>query len=100
MAVESAADRLSFLSADDFGVTAVFGSTSVAGIFDREYEALVFTGEAAVASRSPRFVCREADLGSLGRQGQQLTVGSDQFRVREVKPDGTGMVVLELELMP
>lgn len=104
MAVESAADRAAFLSADDFGVAATFthvggSATAVTGIFDNDYLDLEVEGEVGVASRSPRFVCRTADLDDAGgaNDGDSLVVSGVTYKVRIVKPDGTGMTEMKLE---
>lgn len=104
MPVESAADRAAFLDADEFGVTSSFthaGGTAVeiAGIFDNDYLDLEVEGEVGVASRSPRFVCRTADLDDAGgaNDGDSLVVSGVTYKVRIVKPDGTGMSELKLE---
>lgn len=104
MAVESAADRATFLSADDFGVTATFthsggSATAVIGIFDNDYLDLEVEGEVGIASRSPRFVCRTSDLDDAGgaNDGDSLVVSGVTYKVRIVKPDGTGMTEMKLE---
>jgi hypothetical protein len=118
MPVESAADRASFLSADEFGVTASFTPASggatipLTGIFDNDYLDLDVEGEVGVASRSPRFVAATADLDAAGGASDgatlELTLAQLQaagldvnfagtYKVRIVKPDGTGMTELKLE---
>lgn len=106
MAVETAADRLSMVSADDFGVTATYApqpsgsSASIEGIFDREFELVDFDGDTAVASRGPVFMCRSADVEATangGRTGDYLTVSGTAYTIRIIRPDGTGMTELRLE---
>ncbi|HEY4698125.1 MAG TPA: hypothetical protein VIH29_08995 [Gallionella sp.] len=45
---------------------------------------------------NPTFTCLSVDAGSDPR-GQTLVVGSTSYTVREAKPDGTGISLLELE---
>lgn len=106
MAVESAADRLAFLSPDDFGVTATYvpahqGATAlINGIFDNEYVEVDMGGEASVASRQPVFICRTADIAATsggGEEGDWLIIDEVSYKARDFKPDGTGMTVIVLE---
>ncbi len=101
MAVESAADRAIFVSADDFGVTASYtptgGSASnVKGIFDNEYFETDAGGEVAFALQQPMFHCRTADVSSAA-EGDAITINAVAYTVRNVRPDGTGMTMLILE---
>lgn len=104
MPVETTADRASMLSADEFGVTATFthagGSpAAITGIFDNDWLDLDLEGEVGVSSRSPRFLCRSADLDAAGgaNDGDSLVVAGVTYRIRIVKPDGTGVTELKLE---
>lgn len=45
---------------------------------------------------NPTFTCMASDAGSASR-GQTLVVNAVNYTVREVKPDGTGFTLLELE---
>ena len=101
MAVETAADRAIFVSADDFGVAASYtpagGSAStVNGIFDNEYFATDAGGEVAFALQQPMFHCRTADVPSAA-EGDAIRVSGVDYTVRNVRPDGTGMTMLMLE---
>jgi hypothetical protein len=101
MAVESAADRLSFLDADEFGVTASYvhdggAAIEVSGIFDAEHQMLGL-GDGDIASVGPEFNCREADLPAGYGDGDEITVNAVLYFVRHPEPDGTGMVKLRLE---
>lgn len=105
MSVESAADRLVFVSADDFGVTVTYQQqvgpdVEITGIFDRQHLAIE-AGEAAVTGFAVTFTCRADDLALLmfnaARQGDQLVVTGERWTIVESQPDGTGMVVLLLK---
>jgi len=103
MPVESSADRLLFLSAAEFGVTATYtpvsggSSSSVAGIFDKEYLEVAGEGEAAVSTTHPIFVCRSVDLTSGGLFDDQLMIDAVSYKVKVIRPDGTGMTTMFLE---
>lgn len=45
---------------------------------------------------NPTFTCASADASSSSR-GKTLVVDAVSYTVREVKPDGTGFTLLELE---
>jgi hypothetical protein len=114
MPVESAADRLLFLSAADFGCVFTYTSTQgggpvpgLFGIFDNDF--LQVDGEGAetgVYTSSPRMTCRSADLAGNGRQDDLITVTAAPsqpelvgriYRCTVPHADGTGMTVLWLE---
>ena len=104
MSVEAAADRASFLSADEFGQAATYtpvgaAAVELTGIFDNDWLDLDVEGEVGVASRSPRFVCRTSDLADAGgtTPDAALVVAGVTYKIRVVKPDGTGMTELKLE---
>jgi len=102
--IESATDRLIFLSADDFGVTATYqpevgADIAITGIFDRQHMP-IDANEGGVTGFSVAFTCRADDLARLllGRavQGDQLVIAGERWMVVEPQADGTGMVVLIL----
>lgn len=80
----------------DFGVAAKLGTEqTVTGLFDREY---VGTGEPAVDDFGPAFTLASADVTTHEIAiGSTLEVEGEDFVVRSVQPDGTGMTVLRLE---
>jgi len=65
MAVESAADRAIFVSANDFGVTATIGAASVNGIFDNDFVEVDAGGGVPFAVQQPRFLARTADVSAV-----------------------------------
>lgn len=103
MTVESAADRLAFLNGEEFGTAATYlpaagGALALAGIFDRPHRHVVL-GEAAVSMREPTYLCRADDLPAgyeTGEDRGQLTVDGTTYTIVDVRPDGTGMVLLVL----
>ena len=93
MAVESATDRLSYLS--DFGVTATISYKAVTGIFDNEFYP-VDMGGIEVESNQPVFACRTADLPSITIGTTTCTIDSVAYVILSNHPDGTGMTSLRL----
>lgn len=83
-AVES---RLANAEADFGGAVGV-----VSGIFRRP--AAVALG--FVAGNAPEFEC-VADRIATVDEGDALTIGAEGFTVSRLRPDGAGMVVIELE---
>lgn len=89
-----------FVDADEFGTTATYlptagGSTPIVGILDtaasRGFE------DPGIASSSPRFTCRSADLPAGARKGDTLSVGAIAYSVQVIDQDGTGMAAITLE---
>ncbi len=95
MGVEDDEDRLSFLDTDEFGKEVLVGpgSSPLQGILIRKF---VPSGE--FAGNRPVFHCRELDTDGLSvAPGMALVDDSDNYIVRELQPDGTGMIDLVLE---
>jgi hypothetical protein len=114
MPVETAADRMMFLSAADFGCIFTYHSTGgggpvpgLTGIFDNDFLQVNNNGlETDVYSASPRLTCRSSDLVSGGLQDDLITITSAPsqpelvgrvYRCTVPHADGTGMTVLWLE---
>jgi hypothetical protein len=100
MAVESAADRAIFLSANDFGQSATFThsttTTTIYGIFDNEYVEVDLGGQVNFASVQPKFLVRTADV-STAVEDDTIVTGGVTYKIKVVQPDGTGMTTLILE---
>lgn len=99
MAVETAADRLIMLT--DFGQTVSYtpsgGSASdVTAIVDNDYEAVDVGGSVAFAIQRPRLTARTADV-STAAEGDTVSYGGDNYIVRVVMADGTGITELLIE---
>lgn len=104
MSIESAADRLMFLSAADFGTSATYRPASnlsrrstILGIFDAAHLTVDVGSGVPVSSTNPIFTCRTIDLTGGGSENDRLTIDGRDYLVRDVQSDGTGMTVLELE---
>lgn len=78
----------------DFGSSILWNSVTYKGIFYNEYEAIsLFEGE--IESRAPYVEVREADFSGVAHD-DQLTINSVAYKVKEIKPDGTGIMTLIL----
>ena len=101
MAVESAADLAAFFDMGEFAVQVSWqsaaGSAQLPAIFDAEHLAVSGLGEVAVSSAAPQIVCRAADLPADAAQGDTVTVDAATYAVRDIRPDGTGVVTVLLE---
>lgn len=119
MPLETAADRAAFVDVEAFGMTATYiaanqAAVTLAGIFDAPFVRIDAAGSVPRTGRAATFCCRAADLPSGAAQGDGLRleaadlpagaydaadpfIGTLYYAVRELQPDGTGMVLLELE---
>jgi len=101
MAVETATELAIYFDADDFGVAASYtpqggSATTINGIFDNEVFEVEAGGEVAVAMEQPRFACRTSDVSSAA-EGDAININSQNYTIRVVQNDGTGVTVLVLE---
>ncbi len=99
MAVETAADRLIMLT--DFGQTVSYtpsgGSAGdVTAIVDNDYEAVDVGGSVAFAIQRPRLTARTADISSAA-EGDTVSYDGNNYIVRVVMADGTGITELLIE---
>lgn len=90
-----AEDLTLFLSVDDFADTATLDGEGVDGIFDADYvDAL------NVENSGPAFTLQTTDAQDSAH-GSTLIITSGRglgtWKVRGIKPDGTGITVLKLE---
>lgn len=77
----------------DFGVDATLDGVAVSGIFDNGSQSALNN---TMLGTNPTFTLASASASSSSRS-KTLVVDSVSYTVREVKPDGTGMTMLELE---
>ena len=90
----------SFLQAGDFAVLAEValqggGTRAVLGLFDAPYYNAEL-GEYDFDTRQPRFTCKAAEAGGIGR-GDILSLAGTSYDVLTApQEDGTGLAVLEL----
>ena len=102
MAIEGNTERAVFLSTDDFGQSATYtpngGSAStISGIFDAGDGLVDLGGRVGVTSGDPVFHCRTSDVSSAA-EGDALVTGGNDYTIRDVIDDATGMTDLMLEL--
>ena len=86
-------DFAPFVNTADFGSAATWNGATVNGIFDRAY----IDPLGNVEGYGPVFQCPAADVPTVAH-GDTLIVNSAVYVVRGVEPDGTGWVVLRLEI--
>lgn len=82
-----------FFNTSDFAVAAIFkGTITVKGIMGNAYVEVN-----RVESTRPTFTCMLSEVAGV-KQGDSLVVSDINYQVVGVKPDGTGVVTLVLEL--
>lgn len=86
------ADEAATLFAD-FGITALMSGVPIRGIFDNSTASGL---SSMMLGSNPTFTCTAAAAGSDARS-KTLAVAGVNYTIREVKPDGTGFVLMELE---
>jgi len=85
-------DLGSYVSADGFGEPATIGAATVYGIFDAaSFDSNGIMGEA------PFWSMPEASLPVGTDVGDEITIRSRAYGIAEIRPDGTGWVILKLE---
>ena len=88
-------DLTPFIDTASFAVAATIGGLPVNGIFD---SATSFAAgyDGSVETLRPVFVCRTVDVAGLAH-GADAVINSVNYKVRGIRPDGTGMTLLILE---
>jgi hypothetical protein len=99
MPVETASDRAALLA--DFGVQCVWTPSggdpaTITGIFDNEYLQAEAGGTQGFAMRSAKVLVRTSDIPGAA-DGDAMTIDGNNYILRIVMPDGTGMTDLFLE---
>lgn len=97
--VETSIDRQIFMA--DFGVSAQIRPVNgqkktVMGIFDNDYIEVDTGGNVGFAMLQPRFLCKTADVSTV-TEDATINIANVTYKVKVVKPDGTGMTELILE---
>lgn len=89
-------DHTAFLDTDEFATAVTVGGAPVNAIFDNDYVEVAFDG-VTMESLGPALLCDESDATvAAAAQGDAVVVNSVNYTVGEVRPDGTGMVLLRL----
>ena len=92
-ALESAADRAEFLNISDFAVAATYLGSTVNGISDSQFVELN-----GVESFKPTFLVLATDVPD-NPHDQTIVIESINYLIVGHQPDGTGMLLLILELV-
>ncbi len=105
MGVESAVDRRTFVSADDFGVSVTHTPAGGSPLppFDAIYDAPVASteldGGVSVQGSAPMLTVADDDVTTPINRDDQIDVpGEGTFVVVTVEPDGTGMLEVKLSV--
>lgn len=88
-----------FVAPGDFGQPVVVHTRpakTINAIFDEAFMDPT-VGELVMDARNPRLTCVEADAAGIER-GTRVTVGTKEYEVKTVEPDGTGMCLITLLL--
>ena len=90
------ADLDAIFSTGDFGETVTLNGSQVVGHFDDEdIEANMGEGPTQIVPQ-PKFTCPSSKVPALS-EDQTLWRGTEQFRVKNWKNDGVGVIIIYLE---
>lgn len=92
-------DRLNNSTINYFGIDATYtpqggGASTLRGIFDYTY--FLTEGEIGIQARQALFIIEAIDAPSIAT-GDALLINGKNFTIRQVRPDGTGVIELDLE---
>lgn len=77
---------------NEFGIAATWQSQTVSVIFDNAYQE-----NFGVAGVNPYITAQESKMPGAAR-GQTVTINAVAYVIRNIVPDGTGILQIELEL--
>lgn len=91
-----------FFDTDTFGVPFTYtpkvgASVPGVGIFDNDFYAAT-GGEVTVASTQPQLMYETAKIQPAPVYGEAIAVNGQEFTIVGVRPDGTGVTTLMLEV--
>ena len=97
MAMDMSADNRAMLSSSEFGATSfTLNGVGIQGIYDAAYYQVIGV-DGSVESSQPAVICVQAD--TIGVKHEDIAViDGKTFYVVGIKPDGTGMTELALEV--
>ena len=100
MALESATDLANFFDTDAHGVAVTYtpaggSSKTVNVIFENQY-ILVDEGEVGVNATIPVVTCKSSDVSGIAVDDTFL-IDSVTYKVKVIRPDGTGVSEIQLE---
>lgn len=102
MGIETDADRALFVSAAEFGRLVTWSRAGVpstfSALFSRPSMAVEGMGEVDLIDRDARLICREIDLPAGADEGDGVSIAGDSgsYTAKAIRPDGTGMVIVDL----
>jgi len=88
--------RAIFFDEDDFAVSVTLNGQTFSGIFDSPYQEIGLGVDVTVSGAFPTIMCRSVDVTGVA-YSDAITVDGEDYTVREIMPDGTGMTTLGLE---
>jgi hypothetical protein len=99
---ESDDDRAAFFDEDEFATpvtweTATGDSVELPGLLNVPVDSESGFATVEVTQALPSLLCRTRTLPATAAQGDRLFVEGTWWRAREIRPDATGMAVIDLE---
>lgn len=94
-------DLDTMINADDFGETVTYinsagVSASIVGIWDAEYQSFnPYDGAITVETSNPQLTVKTASV-SAAKPKEIIVRAGIRYEIKSVRPDGTGVTVLEL----
>jgi hypothetical protein len=76
-----------------------YASAQIPVIFDNEFSVAQTVGETEMGIPAPQALCKASDVPNAS-VGDRLAVAGTNYYVQEVRPDGTGLVLLILSKDP
>ena len=89
------------IDVDDFGeavtyITSAGASSSIVGIWDAEFQAFnPYDGSITVETSNPQLMVKTASV-SAAKPKEIIVRSGVRYEIKSVKPDGTGVTILEL----
>lgn len=99
---ESEDDRAAFFDEDEFATpvtweTQAGGSVELLGLWNAPVASEPGLATVEVTQALPSLSCRTRTLPAAAAPGDRLFVEGTWWRAREIRPDATGMAVIDLE---
>lgn len=99
---ESEDDRAAFFDEDEFATpvtweTATGETVELSGLWNAPVASEPGFATVEVTQALPSLVCRTRTLPASAAQGDRLFVEGAWWRAREIRPDATGLAVIDLE---
>lgn len=100
LSTDLTSDLSDFFDTDEFGISVIISvgtiyETTISVIFDNDYYE-VDTGQVNISSSQPACMCETSDIVNV-IYGHTVTIDGNNYKVRDIQPDGTGITLLILE---